>query len=157
VDNLWITQKGGLFTSSFSLGFLLALRLARKPRKANTRSFKDKSQALTNVSWLKRYYEFPRENLHYFDPDDVDVEFLSGLTDCDVYIDEGQWIFDSYENINFFIKRTKPYQTYGRNQTEEQAKEIDKNLLTLIDDWGYLSINGDSDAKLEILKELGIK
>lgn len=66
-------------------------------------------------------------------------------------------IFDSYENINFFIKRTKPYQTYGRNQTEEQAKEIDNNLLALIDDWGYLSINGNSDAKLEILKELGIK
>jgi len=57
--------------------------------------------------WMKTYYEFPRENLRYFDPDDVDVEFLSGLTDCDLYIDEGQWIFDSYEKTNFSKAKRK--------------------------------------------------
>jgi len=51
--------------------------------------------------WRKRYYQFPKENLIYFNPEDIDVEFLSSLTDCDVYIDEGQWIFDSYEKTNF--------------------------------------------------------
>jgi len=49
----------------------------------------------------KSYYEFPPENLRYFNSDEVDVEWLSSLTDCDVYIDEGQWIFDSYEKTNF--------------------------------------------------------
>lgn len=66
-------------------------------------------------------------------------------------------IFESYNNINFFINRTKAYQTYGRNQTEEQAKEIDNNLLTCIDDWGYTIIQGEPRAPLIILEELGIK
>lgn len=49
----------------------------------------------------KRYYKFPKDNFHYFSPDDVDIEFLQKLTDCDVFIDEGQWIFDSYEGTKF--------------------------------------------------------
>lgn len=51
--------------------------------------------------WRKRFYEFPKENLRYFNADDIDIEFLSSLTDCEVYIDEGQWIFDSYEGTKF--------------------------------------------------------
>jgi len=57
--------------------------------------------------WKKRFYKFPRENLHYFSPDDVDIGFLSSLTDCDVFIDEGQWIFDSYEGTNFSKSKRK--------------------------------------------------
>jgi len=53
------------------------------------------------ITFRKRFYKFSKENLRYFDPDDVDVEFLSSLTDCHVYIDEGQWIFDSYEGTKF--------------------------------------------------------
>jgi hypothetical protein len=68
-----------------------------------------------------------------------------------------QEIFDSYENINFFIRRTKPYQTYGRNQTEEEAKEIDSNLLDWLSEWGYSTIDGEPQAPLEILKKLGIE
>lgn len=49
----------------------------------------------------KNYYSFPKENLKYFSPDDVTIEFLASLTDCDVFIDEGQWIFDSYEGTKF--------------------------------------------------------
>jgi len=36
--------------TGFSFGFELALRPATKPKKAKMRSFKDKFQALTNVS-----------------------------------------------------------------------------------------------------------
>jgi len=57
---------------------------------------------ITGLFGLKRrYFRFPAENFHYFSPDDVDVEMLSGLTDCRVFIDEGQWIFDSYEGTRF--------------------------------------------------------
>lgn len=49
----------------------------------------------------RRFYRFKKENLRYFSPDDVDVEFLGSLTDCDIFIDEGQWIFDSYEGRSF--------------------------------------------------------
>lgn len=55
----------------------------------------------------KLFFKFPPENLRYFDPDSVDVKFLSSLTDCDVFIDEGQWIFDSYEGSKFSIEKRR--------------------------------------------------
>lgn len=55
------------------------------------------------VGWRRYYFVFPKDNLHYFSPDELDdpIAFLSDLTDCDVFIDEGQWIFDSYEGTKF--------------------------------------------------------
>lgn len=55
------------------------------------------------VGFRRLYFSFPKDNLRYFNPDEMDdpIAFLSDLTDCDVFIDEGQWIFDSYEGIKF--------------------------------------------------------
>jgi len=47
------------------------------------------------------FYSFPKENLVILDMDTLSPEFLSDLTDCDVFLDEGQWILDSYEGKNF--------------------------------------------------------
>lgn len=47
------------------------------------------------------FYTFPAENLRYFSPDDVTPEWLNSLTDCDIFIDEGQWLLDSYEGNKF--------------------------------------------------------
>jgi len=55
----------------------------------------------------KVYMRFPKENLHYFHPDDVSVDFLSRLSDCTIYLDEGQWIFDSYEGTKFSKEKRK--------------------------------------------------
>lgn len=33
--------------------------------------------------------------------------------------------FHSFDNINFYIQRVKPYNPSGRNQTEQEAHEID--------------------------------
>jgi len=71
----------------------------------------DERQSFTHVFFKtlffrKIYYHFPKENLRYFNPDDVTVEFLNSLTDCDVFIDEGQWLLDSYEG-NKFSKEKK--------------------------------------------------
>jgi len=59
------------------------------------------------VAFRKRFYVFKKENLRYFNPDDVTIEFLSSLTDCHIYIDEGQWIFDSYEGTKFSVEKKK--------------------------------------------------
>lgn len=53
------------------------------------------------IFFRKRFYRFPKENLRYFDPDSVTIDFLSSITDADIFVDEGQWIFDSYEGTNF--------------------------------------------------------
>lgn len=47
----------------------------------------------------KRFYVFDlKKNWHFIDIDREDlVEFIAGLTDCIVFLDEGQDIFDSYE------------------------------------------------------------
>lgn len=37
-------------------------------------------------------------------------------------------VFNTYDNLNFFINRKKPYNPVGRNQTEEEAKEIDERI-----------------------------
>ena len=41
-------------------------------------------------------------------------------------------VFDSYRNINFYLNRKKAYQTYGRNQTETEARQIDIDMVTLL-------------------------
>lgn len=43
-------------------------------------------------------------------------------------------LFQSYNNINYFIKRIKEYNPAGRNETKEEAVEIDSKLLQLLDD-----------------------
>lgn len=53
-----------------------------------------------------------------------------------------------YENVNYFLSRTKPYQQYGRVQTEDEAKEIDFATLNALDSCGmhYRLIKGDEFA-----------
>jgi len=72
----------------------------------------DERESRSHIFWKtlfgrKRFFAFKKENLRYFNPDDVDVEFLSHLTDCHVFIDEGQWIFDSYQGRNFPVEKRR--------------------------------------------------
>jgi len=55
----------------------------------------------------KRFFEFPPENLRYFSPDDVDITWMGNLTDCEIFVDEGQWIFDSYKGTDFSVEKRK--------------------------------------------------
>jgi hypothetical protein len=41
-------------------------------------------------------------------------------------------LFSTYNNVNFVIKRVKPYAEYGRNQTEDEAKALDRRLIEVI-------------------------
>ena len=57
-------------------------------------------------------------------------------------------VFNSYQNINFFINRTKHYNQAGRWQTFEEAKEIDKVVLDLLNKNGvvYDIIDGNIEG-----------
>lgn len=46
-------------------------------------------------------------------------------------------LFDTYENINLFIERKKPYDTRGRTQSEEEAKQIDKKIKSMLINKNY--------------------
>ena len=42
-------------------------------------------------------------------------------------------LWDTYENYNFFIERNHPYDPNGRNQTEDEAREIDASIIRMLD------------------------
>jgi len=55
--------------------------------------------------WKKRYFNFPKENLHFIA---VDADFVTNfgkLTDCSVYLDEGHVVFDSYEMAKMSMEK----------------------------------------------------
>lgn len=42
-------------------------------------------------------------------------------------------IYNSYDNIDIFLNRTKPYNPKGRNQTEVEARHIDSEIRKILD------------------------
>lgn len=42
--------------------------------------------------------------------------------------------FNRYDNLNFFVKRTKDYVQVGRSQTKEQAMEKDEQIKQVLED-----------------------
>lgn len=42
--------------------------------------------------------------------------------------------FNQFENLNIFLKRNKPYNPKGRIQNEEEAKEMDRKILALLNE-----------------------
>jgi hypothetical protein len=53
-----------------------------------------------------------------------------------------------YNNVNYMLTRVKPYQQYGRNQTEEEAKIIDYKTIDCLDavNMRFRIIKGDETA-----------
>jgi hypothetical protein len=54
-------------------------------------------------------------------------------------------VFNTYDNINFFINRTKPYNPKGRNQTEDESDAISLQIKELYKQLNisYTEIDGD--------------
>lgn len=65
-------------------------------------------------------------------------------------------VWKSYENVNFFINRVGSYAPTGRNQTEEEAKQIDLDIRNLMVEeyWSYSEVDGNHTAHHEIFKRL---
>jgi hypothetical protein len=60
--------------------------------------------------------------------------------------------FRTYDNICFFIERVKPYQTYGRTQTEQQAELLDGCIWDTLASYGpFYRVMGDESAPRVIL------
>lgn len=65
-------------------------------------------------------------------------------------------LFNTYDNINFFIDRTKKYQKYGRNQTEEEARQKDAEIKQLLYDNNleFDIVQGNEHAPAYIINRL---
>ena len=57
--------------------------------------------------------------IHYMTPNYLPNNFVNLMFE----------VWDTYDNYNFFLRRTKPYEKVGRTQTEEQARKIDEEIL----------------------------
>ena len=57
-------------------------------------------------------------------------------------------VFNSFDNINFYVQRVKPYNPVGRNQTEEQSNQLTGPILNLLlnNYIPYKQINGDKEG-----------
>lgn len=65
-------------------------------------------------------------------------------------------LFDTYDNINFFINRKKKFNPKGRFHNEEQSKQIDVDIKNLLNNLSvpYVEIDGDLEAVDKIVKYL---
>ena len=59
--------------------------------------------------------------------------------------------FKAQNNITFYIKRLKEYNPSGRNQSEDEAKKIDKRTLRLLNDFNipYTTTDGNRDGLIK--------
>ena len=48
------------------------------------------------IGFQRHFYKFSHENFHYFEPDNVDPVYLGKLVNAHIFIDEGQWLFNSH-------------------------------------------------------------
>ena len=57
--------------------------------------------------------------------------------------------FNKFNNLNFVLERSTEYQKEGRMQTEEEAKQIDKNVLEMLNQYNiqYQSLAIDNAYK----------
>ena len=64
-------------------------------------------------------------------------------------------IFNTYENMNFFLNRVKPYNPKGRNQTEQESDDLAPELRKLYKSLKvpYSVVDGDEEGYLKILEE----
>ena len=69
-------------------------------------------------------------------------------------------VFSSYNSLNYYIMRTKPYNLIGRNQTEEESNEIADEVLNLMlkEELKFVAIPGEiggyDQIVLDILKHI---
>jgi hypothetical protein len=65
-------------------------------------------------------------------------------------------VFESYDNLNIYLNRTKPFSPIGRHHTEEESRQKDQEILDMLSDYQYeyWCVNADRHTKDKILRIL---
>ena len=65
-------------------------------------------------------------------------------------------VFNSYNNLNYYVNRVKPYNPKGRNQTEAESNALAAPLKSLLELNGIVhkEINGDDAGYAAVVKEV---
>lgn len=169
IINLWAGPGAGKSTTASGLFFLM------KQKGLNVELVSEYAKELT---WDKRFnvlsdqlYVTAKQNRRLSRLSDYGLDFV--VTDSPLllgieyappnYLNNKfesmlYELWDQYDNLNFFLERHKPYNPIGRNQSEEQARQIDKNILELLDNLKieYHNILSDVNAPYNILEKLKV-
>lgn len=64
-------------------------------------------------------------------------------------------IFNSYNNLNYLLLRTKPYNPIGRHQSEEESDKLKAPMVSLLNDRNitYTETTGDIEGYQQIIDE----
>ena len=65
-----------------------------------------------------------------------------------------KWTWDQYNNLNFYVERTKPFDPAGRKHDEQESAAIGASILQLLQDHAvpYHMVSSSSvDAVTEIV------
>ena len=65
-------------------------------------------------------------------------------------------IFETYENMNYYVNRVKPYNPKGRNQTESESDALATPIKNLLYEnyISYTEINGDDEGHKSVVKDV---
>lgn len=65
-------------------------------------------------------------------------------------------IFNTYENMNYYINRVKPYNPKGRNQTEAESDALAAPIKALLYDnnVSFRDINGDDEGYKSVVEDV---
>ena len=65
-------------------------------------------------------------------------------------------VFNSYNNMNYLLLRTKPYNPIGRHQTEEESNALKEPMVKLLNDRNipYLEVGGDVEGYQKIIDDV---
>ena len=65
-------------------------------------------------------------------------------------------IFNTYNNLNYYINRVKPYNPAGRNQTEEESDALNAPIKRLLSEYNisYTEINGDDEGYKSVVRDV---
>lgn len=65
-------------------------------------------------------------------------------------------VFNSYNNVNYFLLRTKPYNSAGRHQSEEESDALKKPMIAMLKKYNidYIEVKGEISGYDWIVNDL---
>lgn len=168
VVNLWAGPGAGKSTTAAGLFHLLKVagercELVTEYAKDLVYERRDMTDQLMILAQQNRRLRRLQDNVEWVitdSPIPLGLAYCSGEWNSPWFHHAVQSVFHLYDNINIRIRRVKPYQAYGRNQTEDEARKLDDRIEELLaesaDSWD--EFDGDVNAPRNIFTYLmGLK
>ena len=153
--------------STLCFGLMYNLKLKGIEAEMSHEWIKEKLYEKNPYPFQDQLYTYAKQNkklnqlngkVDYIITDSPSVQCVAyNLKEPEVYNKMALDYFNQYDNLNFFIERTHPYQPSGRNQTEDEAKKVGDLILNMLNDlkieYQVLPANTALDTILEIIGE----